>query len=151
VSQATPTGPPSLDPRLDGVDSTSLHLRAVVERGAITVLVVDDHAGFRGALESLIRSAGDLVLLGSACGGEEAVRMSVRLRPQVVIMDLAMPGVSGVEATRRLLGQRLPPVVVALSGSHELIREAVSAGAAFTVLKDVDPERLLGLVRAAGS
>ena len=66
-------------------------------------------------------------------------------------MDLAMPGVNGVEATRRLRRQRLPPAVVALSGSHELIREAVTAGAAFTLLKDVDPDRLLAVIRAAGS
>ncbi|MEA2213232.1 MAG: hypothetical protein QOF83_3180 [Solirubrobacteraceae bacterium] len=116
----------------------------------MTVLVVDDHPGFRGALESLIRSAADLRLLGSASGGAEAVLMSVHLQPQVVVMDLAMPGINGVEATRCLLGQRPRPVIVALSGSHELIRDAVAAGAAFTVLKDVDPERLLGLIRAAG-
>jgi DNA-binding NarL/FixJ family response regulator len=121
----------------------------VGQRGPITVLVVDDHAGFRYALESLIRSAGDLVLLGSARGGEEAVLLTSALRPRVVVMDLAMPGVNGVEATRRVRGQRPRPVVVALSGSHELTRDAVAAGAAFTVLKDVDPERLLQVIRAA--
>jgi DNA-binding NarL/FixJ family response regulator len=119
--------------------------------GRITVLVVDDHAGFRRALESLVRSAGDLFLLGSACGGEEAVRLSAQLRPRVVVMDLGMPRVNGVEATRRLRGQQLPPAVVALSGSHELIREAAAAGAAFTVLKDVDPQHLLQVIRSAGS
>jgi DNA-binding NarL/FixJ family response regulator len=115
------------------------------------VLVVDDHAGVRRALESLIRSAGDLVLLGSACDGAEAVLLTTRLRPRVVVMDLAMPGVNGVEATRRVRSQQDPPVVVALSGSHELIRDAVAAGASFAMLKDVDPNRLLEVIREAGS
>ncbi len=56
----------------------------------------------------------------------------------------------GVEATRRVRGRQRAPAVVALSGSHELIREAVAAGAAFAVLKDVDPGRLLEVIRAAG-
>jgi DNA-binding NarL/FixJ family response regulator len=115
------------------------------------VLIVDDHTGFRRALESLVRSAGDLVLLGSAGGGEEAIRLSAELGPRVVVMDLGMPEVNGVEATRRLCGLRRPPVVVALSGSHELTREAVAAGAAFAVLKDEDPQGLLNVIRAAAS
>jgi DNA-binding NarL/FixJ family response regulator len=118
--------------------------------GRTTVLVADDHAGFRHALESLIRSAADLELLGSARDGEEVVRLTSELRPQVVVMDLGMPGLNGVEATRRVRGRHPAPVVVALSGSHELIREATAAGAAVTMLKDVDPVRLLEAIRAAG-
>jgi DNA-binding NarL/FixJ family response regulator len=89
-----------------------------------TVLIVDDHCGFRYALESLLASAGDLRLVGSVCTGAEAVTLSEQLEPRVVIMDLAMPGINGVEATRRICGQRRPPAVVALSGSRELWREA---------------------------
>jgi DNA-binding NarL/FixJ family response regulator len=65
-------------------------------------------------------------------------------------MDLGMPGLNGVEATRRVRCRHPAPVVVALSGSHELIREATAAGAASTMLKDVDPVRLLEAIRAAG-
>jgi DNA-binding NarL/FixJ family response regulator len=151
MSKPTPVGPIGLDPGADWVEHASSDSRSDAEPGGPTVLVVDDHAGFRRALESLVRSAGDLILLGSACGGEEALRLSAQLRPRVVVMDLGMPGVNGVEATRRLCGQGLAPVVVALSGSHELIREAVAAGAAFTVLKDEDPQRLLDVIRAAAS
>ena len=62
---------------------------------------------------------------------------------------LTMPGVDGVEATRRVRAQQRPPAVVALSGSRELIRDAVAAGAAFTLLKDEDPHRLLEVIEAA--
>jgi DNA-binding NarL/FixJ family response regulator len=121
-----------------------------MDDGRTTVVVADDHTGFRNALESLIRSAADLELLGSARDGEEAVRLATQLRPQVVVMDLAMPRVNGVEATRRVRRRHPAPAVVALSGSHELRRDAIAAGATFTILKDVDPVRLLDVIRAAG-
>jgi DNA-binding NarL/FixJ family response regulator len=117
--------------------------------GRPTVLIVDDHPSVRHALESLLRSDPALELVGSAHSGEEAVRLAAQLRPQVIVMDLTMPGVNGVEATRRVRAQQRPPTVVALSGSHELMREAVAAGAAFTVLKDEDPQRLLEVIQTA--
>jgi DNA-binding NarL/FixJ family response regulator len=114
-----------------------------------TVMVVDDHPGVRCALESLIRNSADLLLVGSARDGAEAVRLAGQLRPEVVVMDLALPGVNGVEATRRVRAQNCPPAVVALSGSRELVRDALAAGAAFTVLKDEDPRELLKVIRTA--
>jgi DNA-binding NarL/FixJ family response regulator len=89
------------------------------------------------------------MLVGSACSGEEAVDLAAEPRPQVIVMDLAMPGWGGVEATRRVRRQQRPPAVVALSGSRELMREALAAGAVFTVLKDEEPQRLLELIREA--
>jgi DNA-binding NarL/FixJ family response regulator len=114
-----------------------------------TVLIVDDHPGFRGALASFLRSSPGLELVGSARDGEEAICLAAELRPRVVVMDLAMPGLSGVEATRRLRAQPAPPAVVAVSVSHALMREALAAGAAFTVLKDAEPHRLLDVIQAA--
>jgi DNA-binding NarL/FixJ family response regulator len=114
---------------------------------AIPVLVVDDHPGFRRALENALRRAPGLRLLGTASDGEQAVLMSAQLHPRVVVMDLAMPGISGVEATRRLMAQREPPAVVALSGSRELMREAVAAGARGTLLKEADLTDLLATIR----
>jgi DNA-binding NarL/FixJ family response regulator len=113
----------------------------------VTVLVVDDHPGFRHAIETALRRAPGLSLVGSACNGEEAVRMSARMHPRVVVMDLAMPGVSGVEATRRLMAQPRPPAVVALSGSRELMREAIAAGAREALLKEAGLTELLRAIR----
>jgi DNA-binding NarL/FixJ family response regulator len=116
---------------------------------AITVLIADDHPGFRRALETALRRAPGLTLVGCAHDGEEAVLMSTQLRPRVVVMDLAMPGVSGVEATRRLMAQRKPPAVVALSGSRELMRDAIAAGSSSTLLKEADLSELLASIRVA--
>jgi DNA-binding NarL/FixJ family response regulator len=115
----------------------------------VSVLIADDHSGFRCALEAWLRSSGELILVGSARSGEEAIQLAARLRPQVVVMDLAMPGLGGVAATRRIRAQPLAPAVVALAGSRALIRDAVAAGAAFTMLKDEDPQQLLNVIQAA--
>jgi DNA-binding NarL/FixJ family response regulator len=121
------------------------------EPDTITVLVVDDHPGFRSALERALRRAPDLRLVGSARSGEEAIVMSGRLEPRVVVMDLAMPGISGVEATRELMRQRRPPAVVALSGSRELMRDAIAAGACRALLKEGDLTELLTSIRDAAA
>jgi DNA-binding NarL/FixJ family response regulator len=116
-------------------------------REVIPVLVVDDHPGFRGALEKALQRAPDLRLVGSASNGEEALLMTAQLHPRVVVMDLAMPGMTGVDATRHLMAQPEPPAVVALSGSRELMRDAVAAGARGTLLKEADLTELLATIR----
>ena len=73
--------------------------------------------------------------------------MSARLEPRVVVMDLSIPGVSGVEATRQLMLQPGPPAVVALSGSRELMRDAIAAGACRALLKEGDLSELLTTIR----
>lgn len=129
----------------------ALGVAAHAPRREITVLVVDDHPRVRRALESALRRAPGLVLVGSARDGEEAIELATQLHPRVVVMDLAMPGITGVEATRRLMTQRHPPAVVALSGSRELMRAAVAAGACSTVLKDADLAELLSTIRRAAT
>jgi DNA-binding NarL/FixJ family response regulator len=133
ASTVRPDGPP-LGVRTDGPD-------------AITVLVVDDHPGFRRALERALRRSPGLRLVGCARSGDEAIAMSARLEPRVVVMDLSMPGVSGVEATRQLMRQPGPPAVVALSGSRELMRDAIAAGACRALLKEGDLSELLTTIR----
>jgi DNA-binding NarL/FixJ family response regulator len=117
----------------------------------ITVLVVDDHPGFRRALERALRRSPGLRLVGSARSGEEAIAMSAQLEPRVVVMDLAMPGMSGVEATSRVMRQPAPPAVVALSRSRELMREAIAAGACRALLKEGDLTELLTTIRLAAA
>ncbi len=69
----------------------------------IRLLITDDHPNFRDGLKALLLSASDLEVIGEAADGEEAVSLAARLQPDVVLMDLNMPGVGGVEATRRIL------------------------------------------------
>jgi DNA-binding NarL/FixJ family response regulator len=136
--------------RPDGPASGARDVRAD-GRDAITVLVVDDHPGFRRALERALRRSPGLRLVGSARSGDEAIAMSARLEPRVVVMDLAMPGMSGVEATRRLMEQLDAPAVVALSGSRELMRDAIAAGACRALLKEGDLTELLTTIRLAAA
>lgn len=114
---------------------------------AIPVLVVDDHPRFRRALENAVQRAPGLRLVGSASNGEDALRLSAQVHPRVVVMDLAMPGMTGVDATRQLMARRKPPAVVALSGSRELMRDALAAGARGTLLKEADLSELLATIR----
>jgi CheY-like chemotaxis protein len=117
----------------------------------ILVLIVDDHPGVRSAIEALIARTPGLRVVGSFSSGAAAVEGVARLRPAVVIMDLGMPGMNGVEATREICRGKVAPTVVAFSGSRELWREARAAGAAYTVLKDEDPQTLLTTIRTAAS
>jgi DNA-binding NarL/FixJ family response regulator len=138
-----------VNPDLDQPASTDSVQLSLTRRPPVTVLIVDDHPRVRAALGSLLGSSDALCLVGSACSGEEALELAAALCPAVIVMDLAMPGLGGVEAIRRIRAFRQPPVVVALSGSRELMRDAVAAGAAVTVLKDEDPQRLLEVIAAA--
>jgi DNA-binding NarL/FixJ family response regulator len=117
----------------------------------IRVLVADDHAVVRDGLEQLVRSADDLEFVGGAGDGGEAVDLAVAHGPDVVLMDLSMPGVDGIEATRRL-AKRVPEaqVVVLTSFSDRgRIMGALDAGAVGYLLKDATPEELLEGIRAA--
>jgi DNA-binding NarL/FixJ family response regulator len=122
---------------------------ADVQRAEIGVLIVDDHPGVRSAIEALIAGAPGLRVVGSVAGGAAAIERVARLRPTVVIMDLGMPGIDGVAATREICKSRQAPVVVAFSGSREGWREARAAGAAHALLKDEDPATLVETIRAA--
>jgi DNA-binding NarL/FixJ family response regulator len=122
---------------------------ACLDDDDIRVLVVDDHPRVRSAIEALIDRTPGLRVVGSVSSGAEAIEGAARLRPRVVVMDLGMPGISGVAATREICNQQPAPVVVAFSGSRELWREARDAGAAHTLLKDEDPNTLVETIRIA--
>ncbi len=117
----------------------------------ISILIVDDHAVVRRGVRAYLETQPDLVVVAEAAAGEEAVRLASELVPDVVLMDLAMPGIDGVEATRRI--RRISPrtQVVVLTSYHEdsHIFPAVKAGALSYLLKDMDPEDLAMAIRAA--
>jgi len=115
----------------------------------IRVIVVDDHAVVRAGLTQLLCGASDIDVVGQASDGAEAVELVGRLAPDVVVMDLQMPGMDGVEATRRIAAGGAAQVLVLTSFSDsERIVAALDAGAVGYLLKDSDPDELLTGVRA---
>ena len=113
--------------------------------------MVDDHAMVRSGLTVLIDATGDLHVVGEAADGRQAVALAADLAPDVVLMDLSMPGMDGVEATRELLRQRPDSVVVVLTSFSDQPRvaEALKAGAVGYLLKDCDPRDLIAAIRSA--
>ncbi|MEP7089364.1 MAG: response regulator transcription factor [Nocardioidaceae bacterium] len=116
----------------------------------IRVVLVDDHAVVRSGLAQLLTGAGDMEVVGQAGDGATAVEVVRETRPDVVVMDLQMPGMDGVEATRLIVGQGLDSEVVVLTSFSDSARiiAALDAGAVGYLLKDADPEDVLDGVRA---
>ncbi|RFA11143.1 DNA-binding response regulator [Subtercola boreus] len=116
-----------------------------------TVLVVDDHPLVRGGLGTLISSTADLTVVAEAGSGADAVRLAAELRPDVILMDLSMPGLDGVEATRRIVQQQPGAHIVVLTSFHDRVkvREALGAGAIGYLLKDAEADVLLAAIRSA--
>ena len=141
----------------DGTGQTTREMTAAVlpprsSDGArrVRVLVVDDNAGFRESLLSLLDSA-DLVVIGEARTGVEALDLVPDLRPDVVLMDVNMPEMNGIETTRALK-ERFPTTgVVALSGheDQDIVREMLVAGASGYVLKDAEADEVATAIRSA--
>jgi len=117
----------------------------------ITVLVVDDHALVRSGIRGYLETQPDLQVIGEAASGAEAVRIAADLVPDVVLMDLLMPEMDGVEATRRLCQVSPHSQVVVLTSYHddEHVFPAIKAGARSYLLKDIGPAELADAVRAA--
>jgi DNA-binding NarL/FixJ family response regulator len=115
----------------------------------IRVVIVDDHAMLRAGLEQLLAGEADLEVVGKAADGAEAVALVREVRPDVVLMDLQMPGLDGVEATRQIVGEELADVLVLTSYSDaERIVGALDAGALGYLLKDAEPDEVLRGIRA---
>jgi DNA-binding NarL/FixJ family response regulator len=118
---------------------------------ALRVLVVEDHPLFRKGVVALLTAEPDLDVLGVAGSGEEAVARAAELRPDVVLMDLQLPGMSGIEATRAIVAAHpdVRVLVLSLFEDEESVFLALRAGARGYVLKDAEEDELLGAVRAA--
>ena len=119
----------------------------------IRVLVVDDHAVVRQGLEQMLGTEADVELVGMAEDGEQAVAQALETTPDVVLMDLSMPVMDGVEATRRITAGAPATAVVVLTSFADQARilDALDAGARGYILKDADPDDVVGAVRAAAA
>ena len=121
------------------------------ESNPIRVLLVDDHAVVRSGLGAFLLAYDDLELVGEAGGGQEAVRLCEKLQPEVVLMDLVMPGMDGAAATRAIR-ERWPEIqIIALTSfkEKELVQGALQAGAIGYLLKNISAKGLADAIRAA--
>jgi DNA-binding NarL/FixJ family response regulator len=118
----------------------------------IAVVIADDQALVRGGFRALLDAQDDIVVTGEAADGDEAVRLALELHPDVVLMDIRMPGVDGLAATRRIAAdERLVNVKVVILTTFDLdeyVFEAIRAGANGFLVKDTEPAELLRAVRA---
>jgi DNA-binding NarL/FixJ family response regulator len=115
----------------------------------ISCLVADDHAIVREGLRRVLSSLDDMVVVGEASSGEAALELVARRRPEVVLMDARMPGMGGVAAAGRIVGEH-PEVRVVMFTAHseqDLLWEALDAGAQGFVLKDSESAALVGAIR----
>ncbi len=118
----------------------------------ISVVIADDQALVRAGFRALLDAQDDIAVAGEAADGEAAVRLALEHRPDVVLMDIRMPGVDGLDATRRIAGDdRLAGVKVVILTTFDLdeyVFEAIRAGANGFLVKDTEPAELLRAVRA---
>jgi NarL family two-component system response regulator LiaR len=115
----------------------------------IRVLIADDHPIFRKGLRALLTTEDDIQVVGEARDGVEAVAAAAALRPDVILMDMMMPQLNGVETTRQILAQQACVRVLVLTafGTDDLILSAIKAGARGYLLKDSRPEDLIEAIR----
>jgi two-component system, NarL family, response regulator LiaR len=120
---------------------------------AIRVLIADDHAVVRQGLRTFLELQDDIEVVADACDGEEAVAAALDGHPDVVLMDLVMPALDGIEATRRILRERPDTRVIALTSflDDDKLLPAVRAGAAGYLLKDVEPQELVRAIRTVNA
>jgi DNA-binding NarL/FixJ family response regulator len=119
--------------------------------GKITVLLAEDHAVVREGLAELIRREADMEVAGEAGDGEEAVRLVKQLRPDIVLMDIAMPGLNGIEATRQIKATLPQTKILVLTAydNPEFIAAMIEAGAVGYLLKNVRGRELTSAIRSA--
>ena len=119
----------------------------------ISILVADDHPIVREGLRTFLELQEDMQVVGEAVDGEDAVAKTLELLPDIVLMDLAMPGVDGIEATRRIKSASPATKVIALTSftDDDMVFPAVKAGASGYLLKDMDPKDLADAIRTVSN
>jgi DNA-binding NarL/FixJ family response regulator len=119
----------------------------------IRVLLVDDERLLRTGFSMILRSEPDLEVVGEAADGEEAISAVARLDPDVVLMDIRMPGLDGLEATRRIVAGTDPPRILVLTtfDLDSYVYTALAAGASGFLLKDTPEDQLIGAIRAVAA
>ncbi len=118
----------------------------------LKIMIADDHPLFRDGMRGLLSTTGDIEVVGEAKTGEEAVELADELRPDVILMDIKMPGVNGIEATRRILSEHpyIRILVVTMFEDDASVFTAMRAGARGYVLKDADKDDVIGAIRTVG-
>jgi two-component system, NarL family, response regulator NreC len=117
---------------------------------AVSIVIADDHGVLRAGLRALLGAESDFEVVGEATSGEEALRIAAERRPDVVLLDVSMPGVGGIEASR-MIKERLPRTQVLILTVHEdgaLLREAIRAGASGYIIKRAVESELINAIRA---
>ncbi|MGH2522241.1 MAG: response regulator [Anaerolineales bacterium] len=119
----------------------------------IRVLIADDHTLFRDGVRALLNAAPDVEVVGEAANGEEAVAQAAQLQPDVILMDIQMPGVNGLEATRRILraSPQIGIIVVTMLEDDDSVFAAMRAGARGYTLKGADKAEMLKTIRAVAA
>jgi DNA-binding NarL/FixJ family response regulator len=115
----------------------------------ISVLLVDDHSLVRRGFRRILEDASDITVVGEASDGAEAVRLAAQLRPRLIVMDCALPGMSGLDATRRIL-QKLPETAILMLSMHSedtWVHQALDAGARGYILKSAVDMELVTAIR----
>src|SRR5437763_10736711 len=118
----------------------------------LRVLIADGHPLFRNGMRALLSSVQDMEVAGVATKGEEAVALATSLQPDVILMDLQMPGINGIEATRQIVATspHIRVLVVTMFEDDHSVFTALRAGARGYVLKDADEDEILRSIRAVG-
>jgi DNA-binding NarL/FixJ family response regulator len=116
----------------------------------IRVLIADDHAVYRWGLRTLLDSEPDTEVVGEASTGKEVVERAAEIRPDAILMDIQMPGINGIEATRRIIeaNQQIGVVILTMYEDDDSVFSAMRAGARGYVLKGAHPSQILKVLRA---
>jgi DNA-binding NarL/FixJ family response regulator len=126
--------------------------RSAASPDVLRVVVVDDQALVRSGFAMILGVEPDLEVVGEASDGAAAIEVVTRLRPDVVLMDVQMPGTDGIEATREIVARDLAKVVILTTFDHDdYLVDALRAGASGFLLKNAEPEKLVDAVRVVGS